>query len=522
MSGRSSLPRRALLGLTAAALAACSLTACGDDGDASSGGSGSGTLTIGFDNEPVSLDPALSSAISSDRNLLNLFYEGLVRQEKDGTIAPALAESWTVDGPAVTFKLRTGVTFHDGSPFDAETAAWNLRRVVDPATRSTKAGALSKVAAVTVVDPTTVEVQTKTPDPLLLTQLSYEPGMMVSRKAATAAGKDFGRAPVGTGPFAFERWVAKSQLTAKRNAAYWRKDAAGKALPRLDKVVARFITEPKTLRAELSTGGVQLVRALPPEEFSQLTDNDQVVQQDLGVRRSYYLAINSTRAPFDRPEVRRALSAAIDRDGVGKTAASGEYDLSPTFATKTDWFHDGSLTVPAFDAAKARADLAAAGVRPGTPVTLVVRNRPPDPTIAQLLQANLQAAGLTVTIEALQLESYLDKLKKGEFDLGLGVIDVPRYDPSLTFDPYLSSTGPNNFSKIKDAELDRMLAAGRGAADRETRTEAYADVQRRTLDQGHLAFLHQARSPVIHRSSLQDLGFDLDGQWRLHEARLAR
>jgi ABC-type transport system substrate-binding protein len=218
--------------------------------------------------------------------------------------------------------------------------------------------------------------------------------------------------------------------------------------------------------------------------------------------------------------VRRALSAAIDRDGVGKTAASGEYDLNPTFATRTDWFHDGSLAVPAFDAAKAKAALTAAGVRPGTAVKLVVRNRPPDPTIAQLLQANLEAVGLTVTIEALQLESYLDKLKKGDFDLGLGVIDVPRYDPSLTFDPYLSSTGPNNFSKINDPELDKMLAAARATADRGARTEAYADVQRRTLDQGYLAFLHQPRSPVIHRSDLQGLAFDLDGQWRLHEARL--
>ncbi|GAA3337242.1 ABC transporter substrate-binding protein [Amorphoplanes nipponensis] len=522
MSVPPGMSRRAILGLTASALAATALTACGGDSGGSSAGSGQGTLTIGFDNEPVSLDPALSSAISSDRNLLNLFYEGLVRQEKDGTIVPALAESWKVDGSALTFTLRTGVTFHDGSPFDADAAAWNLKRVIDPATRSTKAGTLSTIASVTVLDPRTVRIQTKSPDPLLLTQLSYEPGMMVSRKAASAAGKDFGRGPVGTGPFVLERWIAKSQLVAKRNPGYWRKDAAGQALPRLDKVVVRFITEPKTLRAELSTGGVQLLRALPPEEYTQLKDNAQVRLEDLGVRRSYYLAVNSTRAPFDKLAPRRALAGAIDRDGVGQTAASGEYDLTATFATKADWFADPTLPVPAFDAAKAGAAFAAAGVGAGTPLKLVVRNRPPDPTIAQLIQANLRAAGLEVTIEALQLESYLDTLKKGDFDLGLGVIDVPRYDPSLTFDPYLSSTGPNNFSKIKDPELDKVLAAGRAAPDRKVRTEAYTDVQRRVLDQSHLVFLHQARSPVIHRSDLSGLAFDLDGQWRLHEARLGR
>ncbi|MEU7905822.1 ABC transporter substrate-binding protein [Actinoplanes sp. NPDC049118] len=522
MSIRTGMSRRTLLGLSASALAVSTLAACGADESGSSSPNGGGTLTVGFDNEPVSLDPALSAAISSDRNLLNLFYEGLVRQEKDGTIVPALAESWQVDGSTVTFKLRTGVTFHDGSAFDADAAAWNLKRVLDPATNSTKASTLSKISSVTVVDPVTLKVQTEAPDPLLLTQLSYEPGMMVSQKAAVAAGKDFGRNPVGTGPFVFERWVAKSQLSAKRNPSYWRKDADGKALPRLDKVVARFISEPKTLRAELSTGGVQLVRALPPEEFNQLENNGQVKLDDLGVRRSYYLAVNSAKAPFDNPQVRKALAGAIDRDGVGKTAASGEYDLSPTFATKTDWFYDSALAAPAYDAAKAKAAFAAAGIAPGTAVKLVVRNRPPDPTIAQLIQANLEAAGLTVTIEALQLESYLDKLKKGDFDLGLGVIDVPRYDPSLTFDPYLHTGAANNFSQIKDPELDKLLDAARATGDRETRKKAYVDAQRRTLEQSHLVFLHQARSPVIHHSDLKGLAFDLDGQWRLHEATVGR
>jgi ABC-type transport system substrate-binding protein len=523
MSIRPRISRRAVLGGTASAFVVTTLAACGDDSaGSSSGGAKGGTLTVGFDNEPTTLDPALSPALSSDRNLLNLFYEGLVRQERDGKIVPALAESWTVEGKTVTFKLRQNVTFHDGSPFDANVAVWNIRRVISPATKSLKAPTLSKVSSVTAVDASTLKIELTAPDPLLLTHLSYEPGMMVSQKAVTGAGKDFARNPVGTGPFMFEQWTPKSQLSVKRNTTYWRKDAEGKALPRLEKVVARFITEPKTLRAELSTGGVQLVRTLPPEEFAQLKDNKQVTLEDTGVRRSYYLIMDNTKAPFNSPAVRKALTAGIDREGVGKAAASGEYDLSSTFATKTDWFYDASLPVPAFDAEKAKAALAAAGVKPGTTVKLVVRNRPPDPTIAQLIQANLQAIGLQVTLESLQFESYLAKLKGGEFDLALGVIDVPRYDASLLWDPYLRSTGPNNFAKINDPEIDKQLETARSTDDRTVRKQAYVEVQKRVLDQAYLAFLHQPRSPAIYRTNLKGLAFDIDGQWRLHEAAIGR
>ncbi|WP_103340793.1 ABC transporter substrate-binding protein [Amycolatopsis sp. CA-126428] len=511
------LSRRALVTGIAATLLATT-AACGGDAASPAGSPKSGgTLTIGFDNEPTTLDPAFSSQISSDRNVLNLFYDSLLRQNRDGAFAPALAEKWAAADKTLTFTLREGVKFHDGTVFDAAAVKANLDRVLDPATKSTKASALATVAAVTAVDAKTVRLDLKQPDPLLLVQLAHEAGMMVSPAALKAKGKDYGRGPVGTGPFTFDQWRSKVQLSANRNGSYWAKAADGSALPRLSKVVVRFITEPKVLRTELATGGVQLVRALPPEEFTQLDGDKNITMEDTGVRRSYYVALNTTRAPFNDPKTRAAFAAAIDRAAIGKVAAAGQFDLAPSFATKSDWYYDGSLAPAAHDPAAAKAALT-------TPVSITVlaRRRAPDPSIAELLQAQLGAVGFTVKSEVLELQTQLDRMRKQDFDAAVLVADVPRLDPSLSFDPYFTSTGSNNWSGLKDTQLDGLLATARGTDDKAARTKAYVDAQRRILAENYWTFLHQAKSPLVRRTALQGVVLNVDGQWRLDEASLDR
>ncbi|MFE5512291.1 ABC transporter substrate-binding protein [Streptomyces sp. NPDC056529] len=513
------LPRRAVLAGAAAAVAAAlpTLTGCGDSG---SSGPSSSTLTAGFDNEPVTLDPALSAAISSDRNVLNLFFDALLRQRPDGTFEPALATAWEADGSAVTLTLRAGVKFHDGTPCDAEAVVFNLRRVMDPATHSTKAAALGKVKSVEAPDAKTVRITLKSPDPLLLTHLAHETGMIASPTAVEKHRADFGRRPVGTGPFTFAQWRSKVQLTAERNDAYWAKASDGSSLPKLGKVVLRFVTEAKVLRAELSTGGVQLVRALPPEEYEQLAGDRRIVIEDGGVRRAYYVALNVTKGPFKDPKVRAAFARAVDRRAVGKAAAGDQYDIEPSFATASDWFHDGSIAPLPHDPAAARKALTEAGLRGEVPITVVARRRAPDPTIAELLQSQLTEAGFAPKAEVLEFQTQLDRMKKRDFDAALLVVDIPRLDPSLSFNPYFTSHGPNNWSGLYDRALDALLAAGAGSADRPVRKKAYADAQRRIIDNNYWVFLHQAKSPLIHSSRLKGIQLDVDGQWRLAEATL--
>ncbi|GAA2941452.1 ABC transporter substrate-binding protein [Streptomyces enissocaesilis] len=513
------VPRRTVLAGTAATAAAVALSGCGSS-EKSSGGASGGTLTAGFDNEPVTLDPALSSAISSDRNVLNLFFDSLLRQRRDGTFEPALATRWTVKDTEITFELRKGVKFHDGTPFDADAVVLNLKRISDPATRSTKTAALASVTGVVAVDAQTVTLTLKAADPLLLTQLAHEPGMIASPAALAKGAEEFGRRPVGTGPFTFRQWRSKVQLTAERNPAYWAETKDGEALPLLGKVVLRFVTEAKVLRAELSTGGVQLVRALPPEEYKQLAGDSRIDIKDEGVRRNYYASLNVTRGPFRDPKVRAAFAMAVERGAVGKAAAGGDFDIAPSFATSRDWFYDDSLAPLPYDPEKARATLDRAGLRGKVPITLLARRRAPDPTVAELLQSQLTAAGFAPEVEVLEFQTQLERMQKHDFDAAVLVVDIPRLDPSLSFGPYFASDGPSNWSGLDDSALDALLDKGLSTDDRAVRKQAYADVQRRILENNYWVFLHQAKSPLIRSTALQGVGLDVDGQWRLERAHL--
>ncbi|MFC7844644.1 ABC transporter substrate-binding protein [Streptomyces sp. NPDC057382] len=515
------LSRRSVLAGAAATMSLTAVAACSGSSGGSGSGSSGGTLTVGFDNEPLTLDPALSAAISSDRNVLNLFYDTLLRQQRDGSFEPALAESWKESGRTITFKLRKGVKFHDGTPFDAEAVVFNLRRVMDPATKSTKAAALSKISDVKAVDAATVQITLKDQDPLLLINLAHEAGMMASPTAVKKGGAGYGRKPVGTGAFTFETWRSKVQLIAERNKTYWAKASDGSALPKLDKVIYRFVTEAKVLRTELATGGVQLVRALPPEEFKQLESNSAVSIKDEGVRRAYYVALNVTRPPFDDPAVRAAFAQAVNREAVGKAAAGNEFDVAPSFATKSDWFYDGSLAPLPYDPKAARKALTEARGGKGTTITILARRRAPDPTIAELLQNQLKQAGFTVKVEVLELQTMLERLLNQDFDAGMLVIDIPRLDPSLSFNPYFSSDGANNWSGLKDTKLDGLLEKALNTDDQAVRKQAYVDVQRRLLDQNYWVFLHQPKSPLIRSTKLKGVTLDVDGQVRLDNAHLS-
>lgn len=167
-----------------------------------------------------------------------------------------------------------------------------------------------------------------------------------------------------------------------------------------------------------------------------------------------------------------------------------------------------------------RATLARAGLHGKVPITLVARRRAPDPTVAELLQSQLIEAGFAPKVEVLEFQTQLERMQNHDFDAAILVIDIPRLDPSLSFDPYFASDGPSNWSGLEDPALDALLDKGLSTDDRALRKRAYADVQRRILENNYWVFLHQAKSPLIRSEKLTGVGLDVDGQWRLERARI--
>ncbi len=229
-----------------------------------------GVLIVGQIAEPKALDPAAVTAVNDFRILMNV-YDGLVRY-KSGTleVEPALATSWEIseDGTEYTFSLREGVTFHDGSAFDADAVKFNFDRMLDESHPYHDTGPFplsfffSAVEAVEVVDPLTVKFTLNGPYAPFLSNLAYPTGLIVSPAAVMEHGSEFGRNPSGTGAFTFAEWRSNEAVVIEANPDHW--DGA----PELQAVVFRPITDANTRTAEMLAGGIDLMVEVPPASIS--------------------------------------------------------------------------------------------------------------------------------------------------------------------------------------------------------------------------------------------------------------
>jgi peptide/nickel transport system substrate-binding protein len=243
-----------------------------------------GTLTVGFASDSKTLDP-LFSVQSTERQVLYLVFNSLVKFGTDFSIKPELAESWTVskDGRKVIFKLRSGVKFHDGTVFDAAAVKWNIDARLDPAIASSQREQLLPIIdSVEVVDPLTVAFNLKGSFPGLLSLLGERPGFMISPTAWKKSKQDFGSNPVGTGPFVFREWVRGSQLALERNASYWEK-----GLPYLDKITFKDIGGSVAGTQRLITGEIDFVPDLSPQEIRQIETRPNIRLMPINIGRWY-------------------------------------------------------------------------------------------------------------------------------------------------------------------------------------------------------------------------------------------
>lgn len=483
-----------------------------------------GTLTCSVDVQPKSLDPIMGDAPTSDRYSLLSLYEGLLRFNGKGDLEPALAESWTWnnEATAITFKLRNGVVFHDGTPFDAEAAAFNLRRTIDPATNAPRRGDLADIASVDVLDPATIRVNLKATSGAALASLAVEAGMMCSPAAVKKLGADFGRNPVGTGPFKFVEWVAGTGVKMVRNDKYWRMGADKKPLPYLDGIYLRFITNTAVKMVEVKSGNVQLTDTITPKDFDEVLANKSLVLVDNPVGIAQWMAFNVTRPPFNNHKLRQAFNAAIDREGIMKAITRGFGQVTPTLIAPSDWAFDGSLKGPTYDPARAKKLLAEAGVGPNFAVTMSIIQRDPDTQIAQFVQAQLRAVGVNVRIEVLERQAMVPKILSYQYDFNIGRINVPRADPDHVFGPFFGANAAQNWAGFKNEEIFSAVDLARRETDRAKRKVLYTRAQRLLLENDYYGFLFFRGTKLVASKRVQNLKLDIGGAWLLADVWLTK
>jgi peptide/nickel transport system substrate-binding protein len=464
MQNPARLFRPLLLVTIAAALGSVTL---GQDGPTRGG-----TLVVAYETEPHSLAPWRSGDANAHR-IYNALYDNLVEQGSDLQIEPGLAERWEVsdDGLTYTFYLRQGVTFHNGEPFDAEVAKWNMDRWASPPDGYIF-GLTSDVTLSEVVDEHTFRVHLGAPDVKFLIDLANKLRAVLPPGAVEAAGENFSFAPVGSGPFRFDGWITDSEIRVVRNDDYWRTDEQGNQLPHLDGMVFRTLPDPSTRHTALITGEIDMDTIVASENVADIeTRDDLTIYNEPGVG---YIALRlrSTQPPLDDVRVRQAIAWAVDREAVNDAAFfSLAFPGSTLYSPPTPGF-DPDYEPYGRDLELARSLLEEAGYGNGFDLQ-VIASSPVNQIIAEVLQANLAEVGIRVNVQLLERGSFLDgivdRVHESYVDRITGRTDPSDYYDHLecdalynghdycnpTVDQMALRDGRANFSDLQDpARLD--------------------------------------------------------------------
>jgi peptide/nickel transport system substrate-binding protein len=528
--------------------AASALAACGGGDDATSTNAAQstgtprdgGSFVFATDKEPECFDTQVSQSDVSGVIMRNV-YESLVSQAKDGTFKPWLATSWEVspDAKTYTFHLRDGVSFSDGTPFDAAAVKANLDRIADPKTKSKYAiSLLGPYRDTTVVDDHTVRVRFKTPFATFLRNASTTYLGFHSTKSIEEHGSRLcagGPDQVGTGPFLLKSYTRGQQAVLVRNPKY--DSAPGTAAhtgpAHLDRLTFRFVPDPTVRVGSVVGAQVDAADAVPPNQLPKVQRSGAlklVSAETPGVGYTYYL--NTTDKLFSDKRVRLAVQKAFDVESAVKAVYFGAYDRSWSVLSPSTPGYDPSLKGTwNFDPAAAGKLLDEAGwtgrdgdgyrtkdgKRLSTRLLFVPEYTSEDrAALDQALQADLKKVGIDLKLVPLDSAAYEPVRNAGKYGLigfawGGGDPDLLRvlFDSTQLFDD-----GGDNASRLDDPQVDAALKAGGATTDLAKRKVAYATVQQRLIQEGDALPTAVQKRQIAVTSKASGLTFDANG-WPL-------
>ena len=501
--------RRALMGGTAAVAASLAFQGLAQAANRS------GHMTVGVNANLLTLDPANANDTLS-QSAARLMLEGLLGFDKDMKMIPLLAESWQANQAATefTFHLRKGVTFQDGTPFDAAAVKVNLERVADPANQLKRQGLLSMLDRVDVVDAHTAKAVLKTPFGAFLPTIAHPALQLLSPVAIKKYGKQIGRNPVGTGPFRFARWTPDT-LKVERNPHYWQN-----GLPHLDAVIVRSNPEDGARIAMLQAGEAQFVYPVPAPMLNLVKKNPKLALSDHSSVYVSYVAMNVNRKPFNDPRVRRALNYAVDKEAFVRVVFNGAAQpLNSAEPPKITFY--APQTPYAYDTKKAKQLLAAAGYRNGFEATLWAANDSLTISAMQFLQQQLGMVGVKLLVEPLEEGVLVSRIfgtklpQESRLDMYYGRWSSSTGDADWALRPLFAtdSAPPHlyNVGYYSNPDVDKDLQGGLETADPSKRAKFYADAQARIWKDAPWIFLAVPNNLAGQQNTLHDAYLLPDG-----------
>ncbi|WP_413602405.1 ABC transporter substrate-binding protein [Curtobacterium sp. Curtsp57] len=500
------------------------LTACTGSGTSSADATpeNGGTLTYASgDAEPTCLDPHVGGNYPQAL-LASQYIEELVGLD-DGKPTPALATKWTTsdDGKTLTFTLRQGVSFTDGTPFDAAAVVRNIEHVQDPTTASSTGYlALQSIQKATATDDHTVTLSLSRPDSALLESFSQAWVGMESPKALDRSQKENCESPVGTGPFEITNWKHGDRVTLVQNKDYW-----GKTKPRLDGVSWRFIPDSTSRYAALQSGQVDVIDNAQPDQLKAASSKGAI--RDLDAPRpgaSNRLELNSGHGVFQDEAVRKAFIAGAEIDPGIQSLFLGTAKRSYSVLSSVEPFAYSDKSLFRYQPATAKRLLDDAGWKVGSDgirekdgkqltVTFPVSTNqsvPAERSLFQQIQASEAKVGIKVQLQELDLSSWYAALAKNQYD----VVSAPytKVGPDvlrILYDSASITPAPSgyfaNLAQLDEPELDSLLQRAAETSDQSTRADLYEQAQKRILESRTVLPLYDQQNHFLYRSSVHGI-----------------
>ncbi len=460
------------------------------------------TLRIGLAEDPDVLDPTMARTYVG-RIVFAATCDKLFDIDEKLNIVPqlALSQQTSADGKEVTIKLRPGVKFHDGEPFDAEAAKFSLdRHLTFPG--SFRKPELASLDHVDVVDPLTIKLVLKAPFSPLIAQLTDRAGMMVSPKAAREAGDKFGLHPVCAGPYKFVERVQQDKIVFEKFADYWNKDNVF-----IDRIVYQPIVDATVRLANLKSGALDLIERVLATDIKDVRADSRLALStaiELGYQGiTLNIGKDKAKGPLSQSaKVRQALDLAIDREALNQVVFNGEFMPGNQWVNPSHPYYQKAFPVRARDVEKAKALLKEAGVTTPVAVDFMVPKGAETEAAAQVVQSMAAEAGFDMKIRVTEFATSLKQAEAGDYQAFM-LSWSGRIDPDGNSYVFLHSNAPQNYSVWANAEADKALSDARLVTDMAQRKALYEKLTKLEIEDEPILYLYHRRILIAHTKKLE-------------------
>jgi len=502
---RTHWTRHPLSRLGLAALAALTVAI----GAGPAGAAGTFRIAVGVDLDTV--DPAQMTT-TTVANMVDYVAETLTSLGPDGKVQPWLAESWTLspDGLTYTFKLRKGVVFHDGTPFDAKAVKWNLDRLKDPQVR-VPIRAPFPIKETEAVDASTVKVTLTRPSAPFISALSWTTSAIVSPASADKQGNEYKNIvqTVGTGPYVFKERKKGESFTVSLNDKYWGKK------PTYDTVVFRIVPEAATRESLILAGQVDLIVLPPIADVPALQRNPALKVLLAPSDRTIFISMNTSKPLLGDVRVRQALNYAVDKKAIVQNVLFGAADEmdAPMAPSLFGYCKVGSYE---YNPAKAKQLLAEAGVKPGTKISFhhPTGRYVQDKEASQAVAGYLREVGIEPELQTMDWPSYIAIINAGPAEKTVHHLAYLGWAPAFLdaaqqvlqyWSGYHPPAGLAT-TFYKNAKVDELVPAADRESNQDKRKELYCEISKQVWADAPWLFLYVQRFPIVYSAKVTDVG----------------